>query len=148
MKSKAQHIEELFNSIGQLRRLFEAYAQESGDEKVASYMQFATLKYLKHHPNSTVGDIAGCRNLSKSSATQLIERLVKSGLVKRIHDKEDRRIVRLAITAVGDREMLAQRKNYIHKISKLFANVPDEDLEELVRIHSSLINSFQKEQKV
>src|SRR5437868_5507394 len=100
--SKQQYIEQLFNTMSQLRKLLESKAQESHEERTATMMQFSALKFLRTAKNSTVGDIAGQLKLSKSSATQLIERLVKAGFVKRLNDREDRRIVHLTITSAGE----------------------------------------------
>lgn len=144
--SKKQYIEQLFNSMGHLRKLMENRVQESHEEKTATMMQFSALTFLKTKNNSTVGDIAVQLKLSSSSATQLIERLVKAGSVKRVDDKNDRRIVRLAITTVGEQEIISLKKKLMDKMSKILSKIPDEDLKELVRIHTNLIETLQKEQ--
>jgi DNA-binding MarR family transcriptional regulator len=144
--TKQQYIEQLFNTMGQLRKLLESQAQESHEERAATMMQYAALKSLKGNEKSTVGDIAVQLKLSKSSATQLIERLVKADLVERFHDQKDRRIVRVAITSAGEQKMLELRKKFIHKMSKIFSKIPDADLKKLVRIHANLITTLQKEQ--
>ena len=74
--NKQHYIEQLFNTMGQLHKFLDAQTQESHDERIATFMQFSALKFLIEKKLSTVGDIAGQLKLSKSSATQLIERLV------------------------------------------------------------------------
>lgn len=145
--NKQKYLEQLFNTMSQLRKLLENQAQESHEDRTATMMQFSALKFLKDNKNSTVGDIAGHLRLSKSSATQLIERLVKVKLVQRIDDQEDRRLVRLVITSNGEQEIVNLRKRFMDKMSKIFTNVPDEDLKELVRIHTKLIETLQNKQK-
>ena len=145
--NKQQSIEELFNSIEQLRKLLQFQVQESYEERAATIMQFLTLTHIKDQSTSTVGDIAAHLKLSKSSATQLIERLVKIDLVKRIDDKEDRRIVRLSITLAGEKEIIRLRKKYLERLGKIFSRIPDQDLKEMTRIHNTLIKTLQIEQK-
>lgn len=143
---KQKYIEQLFNTMGQLRKLLASQTNESHQEKAATIMQYSALKFLKNTKNSTVGDIAGHLKLSKSSATQLIERLVKADLVTRIQDQKDRRIVHLSITSVGEQKVIALKKKFMDKFSKILSKIPEEDLIELIRIHTNLIETLQKEQ--
>ena len=145
--NKQYYIEQLFNTFGQLHKFLDAQTQESHDERIATFMQFSALKFLIEKNLSTVGDIAGQLKLSKSSATQLIERLVKAKLVKRMDDQKDRRIVRLTITLAGEREIINLKKKFIAKMSKILSKIPEQDLRELVRIHINLIDTLQKEQR-
>ena len=144
--NKQQYIEQLFSTMGQIRKLLESQAQESHEERTATIMQFSALKYLRDHKHSTVGDVAMQLKLSKSSATQLIERLVKADLVERVDDTEDRRIVRIVITSAGEQKFIELKKKFIAKMGKIFSKIPDEDLQELIRIHTNLIATLQKEQ--
>lgn len=144
--SKQKYIEQLFNTMGQLRKLLEHPAHESHAQRATTVMQFSALKFLNNNHESTVGDVAVYLNLSKSSATQLIERLVKVNLVERTNDSDDRRIVRLIITPLGEQEIINLKKKFMDKMSKIFSKIPEEDLKELVRIQTDLINTLKKEQ--
>jgi DNA-binding MarR family transcriptional regulator len=143
--SKQQYIEQFVSTISQLRRLLESTSHVSHLEKAATIMQYSALKFFKNSKDNTVGDLAKHLKLSKSSATQLIERLEKTGLVRRTHDQHDRRIVRLTVTAEGLQRIVELKKKYLEKMGKIFSNVPDNDLQELVRIHKELIETLQKE---
>jgi len=144
--SKQPYIEQLFNTISQIRKLLENKAQESHEERTATIMQFSALKFLQTTKNSTVGDIAEYLKLSKSSTTQLIERLAKVGLVERVNDQEDRRVVHLTITTAGKQKIIDLKKKFLDKMNKIFSKIPEEDLIELIRIHTNLIETLQKEQ--
>ena len=145
--AKQQSLERLFDTLSQLRKLVENQAQELHEERTATVMQFSALKFLKNNQNSTVGQVAEYLKLSKSSATQLIERLVKASLAKRIDDQQDRRIVHLSITSLGEEEIINLKKKFIDKMSKILSKIPDSDLRQLIRIHTNLIETLQKEQK-
>lgn len=141
--NKNQTIETLFDSMSQLKKLLLQHSIESAEERTATLMQYSALKYLTTTAKSTVGDIARHLHLSKSSATQLVERLEKMGLLTRIHDTTDRRVVQLTITAKGQEAAANLRRKFIDKMSKLFAKIPSKDLQELIRIHTILINVLQ-----
>ena len=145
--SRQKYIEQLFNTMGQLRKVLESRAQMIKDEKTATIMQYSALKFLKLNKNSTVSNLAIYLRLSKSSATQLIERLVKMTLVERVPDKKDRRIIHLTITTEGEQKIIELRKKFMNKMEKVFSKIPEEDLKELIRIHTNLINALQEEGK-
>lgn len=143
--NKQQYIEQLLSVMGQLHKLLAG--QEPHEDKAATFMQFAALKFLQHHDAETVGSLAAHLNLSKSSATQLVERLVRAGLVEKMDDPEDGRIVRLHTLPQGEHQLAEMQKKYSDKMSAVFAKVPDKDLRELIRIHTELIDTLKKERE-
>lgn len=144
--NKQLYVEQLFEVMSQLKKLIQNQTHESHEEKASTIMQYSALKFLKNSKNSTVGDIAAKLKLSKSSATQLIERLAKAELVHRVHDANDLRVIHLILTPAGEHTIAEMKKKFISKISKVLSKIPDEDLKELTRIHSNLIETLQKEQ--
>jgi DNA-binding MarR family transcriptional regulator len=54
----------------------------------------------------TIGSIAQCRGLDAPTITGIVKRLELDGLVQRIHDTEDRRIVKVCLTDEGREIML------------------------------------------
>lgn len=143
--SKQQNIEQLFNTMGQLRKLLESEAQESHEEKAATIMQYSALKYLSTNESCTVGTLAAYLRLSKSSATQLIERLEKSGFAERVDDKNDRRVVHVVVTKSGKEQLSELKRKFMDRVSRLFSKIPAQDLQELIRIHTELIETLKKE---
>jgi len=141
-------IEQLFGTMLQLGKLMSQQTQETHEEKAATMLQFFALHFLKDRPNGTVTNLCKFLNLSKSSATQLIERLVKARLVRRIDDRKDRRIIRLSITESGKNEFIVLKKKLMEKMHRIFSKVPQSDLQELIRIHTNLIKTFKKEQNL
>ena len=70
---------------------------------------------------------------------------MKTSLVERINDKEDRRIIRLVITENGEKEFIALKKKLMEKMQKIFSRIPSKDLKELIRIFTNLIETLSKE---
>ncbi len=134
--------EQLFSTLTQLKRLVSQQVYESHEEKVATMLQFSALNFLKDKSEVNVGDLAKFLQLSKSSATQLIERLVKMGLVKRINDRQDRRIIRLTITSKGEDEFIVLKTKLKEKMNRFLSKIPEKDIKELIRIHANLIETL------
>jgi DNA-binding MarR family transcriptional regulator len=63
--------------------------------------QFVGMVFINEHPNTPVKNFAATLGLQLSSASGLLDRMVKAGLIKRTHSREDRRVVLLNLTAKG-----------------------------------------------
>lgn len=138
-------IEQLFATTIQLGKLLSHRNPETQEERTATMLQFATLNFVKEHPNRTVSDLANFMQLSKSSATQMVERLVKAGLIKRLDDRDDRRIIRLDITPLGEKEYEVLHGKMLEKMKVFTSKIPSKDLRELIRINTNLIETLKKE---
>ena len=83
-----------------------------------SVPQFWALHYIAQKEGLTVNELATALHRGKSSTSGLLQRLKKSGLVKRAHSKADRRIVHITLTAKGRKlteQLAANRKQGIRK---------------------------------
>ena len=140
--TQSSHIEELFSTMIQLGKLMSQNTQETREQKMATMLQFSALHFLSENPEVAMSELGEKLKLSKSSATQLIERLVKAGLVKREEDREDRRIMRLTITNKGKRQGEILKEKIITRMGKIFSKIPENDIKELIRIHHNLINTL------
>ncbi|HYB89093.1 MAG TPA: MarR family winged helix-turn-helix transcriptional regulator [Streptosporangiaceae bacterium] len=70
--------------------------------------RYQLLLAVKGHPGQqgpTVGDLAGYLLLRPHSAGELIDRAEASGLVDRWEDPDDRWVIRVRLTAEGDRRL-------------------------------------------
>lgn len=141
--NNSAEIERLFNSMIQLGRLMAQRAQESREEQMATTLQFAALSRIGEE-RITVTELADNLKLSKSSATQLVERLVQSKYVVRSRDQKDGRIIRLALTDNGIEHLRKLKKKFISVLHDAFSDIPKRDILELIRIHSEMIQSLKK----
>src|SRR5436190_19536849 len=86
----------------------------------------------------TLSDLAAGLACVRSNMTQLVDRLEADGLVRRIADETDRRIVRAELTQLG-RERQAAGAEQMEKVQAEFAGmVPAQDREALVRALSAV----------
>lgn len=135
-------IEELVSSM---RQIFRTIHQKSGisvEERAATMLQRETLMFLKEHAEATMTDLSSGLGMSLSSATQLVERLVKVGFAKRRDDPIDRRIVRVSMTGEGNVELERLAKAKRQRFQKIFSVLPDSDIQELLRILKSIVQKL------
>jgi DNA-binding MarR family transcriptional regulator len=91
-------LQAMYTSIGE--KLLEELAESD-----LTYSQMQALRYLSTHRRVTVGDLAEGLNISYPSATNMVHRLEKKALIRRVANPRDRRQVGLALTDAG-REMI------------------------------------------
>lgn len=63
--------------------------------------QWATLAWIDTYQVLPVGVLAHKLGIDNSVATGIVKRLEVHGLIERVHDQTDRRIVRLSLTSEG-----------------------------------------------
>jgi len=81
--------------------------------------QFEALQYLINEENITIGELSNKMFLACSTITDLIDRMEKNELVKRVRDEKDRRVVRIIVLEKGHEiinEVLHVRRNYLGSI--------------------------------
>lgn len=74
--------------------------RKSGDITVP---QLAILHLLKDIPRCKMTEIAKFLHVTTSAATGIVDRMVRSGLLKRVRDAKDRRIINIRLTAKGEK---------------------------------------------
>jgi len=67
----------------------------------------------------TVGDVANHLLLRHHSAVGLIDRTVAGGLVERLHDPVDQRVVRLRLTRLGKRRVASLTALHLEELDRL-----------------------------
>ena len=88
------------NGVRRITKAIELYSRTVQREFGLTGAQLWAMRVLAGHPHST-GELADALAVHQSSASVLVHRLVKRGLVRRTRDRSDRRIVRLSLTAEG-----------------------------------------------
>jgi len=120
----------------------------SFEDKVATMLQMQALSFLNSKPQSTVGELAETLNMSSSSVAQFTDRLVKANLVIRKLDPEDRRIVRLSLTQIGEKELNKIQEELIVKMSEFLAYISEKDLKEMIQINKRLLRNFKAKKQI
>ncbi len=137
-------LELLFNTLVQLGKIISQQTQQSPDVASATLLQYSALTFIKEVPDKTVSEFATHLVLSKSSATQLTERLLKAGFVTKITDSDDKRITRLRVTSQGEEQIKILRGQVMKNMEDIFSNVPAKDIKELIRIHTNLAEALKE----
>jgi DNA-binding MarR family transcriptional regulator len=94
--------------------------------------QFDALVQLIKHGDLTISELSNRMFLACSTITDLIDRMEKAGLVERIRDMKDRRVVRIRVLDKGNKlinEVLDARRMYLDRV---LLDVNGEQKDELI----------------
>ncbi|MCL8208941.1 MAG: MarR family transcriptional regulator [Actinomycetia bacterium] len=96
--------------------------------------QFLVLRWLAEHGPAPMGDLADALGITMAGATGLVDRLIHHGLVERDRSDKDRRLVLVRLTELGRTTLRQGRAEQFAAFRRLTHNVPEADLEALLRI--------------
>jgi DNA-binding MarR family transcriptional regulator len=116
-------------------RQFQRWSEEQAAAAGLTHVQHQLLVAIKGHPGNqlpAVGDLAGYLLLRPHSTVELIDRAEAAGLVQRVPDASDGRVVRIRLTKDGDRIVRRLTRAHLDRLHELAAV-----LDELVTIHGT-----------
>ena len=109
--------------------------KQKGRELLSDYTitppQFVALQWLFEDGDMTIGELSNKMYLAFSTTTDLVDRMEKNQLVKRVKDPNDRRVVRIHLLDEGKvliDEVIKKRQVYLQEV---LANYTFEEIEQL-----------------
>ncbi len=108
--------------------------------------QFFVLESIHRTGECKMGDIAKFLSVTTAAITGIVDRLVRDGYVLRVSDPRDRRIIRIGLTAKGDKtakNMLEKRR----QVSiNMFGMISQKEREEYLKILTTIKDKIQEQQ--
>ncbi|MGO9297221.1 MAG: MarR family winged helix-turn-helix transcriptional regulator [Streptosporangiaceae bacterium] len=117
-------------------RSFQRWSEDQAQAVGVTHVQHQLLVAIKGHPGDmspAVGDLAHYLLLRPHSAVELVDRAESAGLVERVPDTEDGRVVRVQLTRQGDKivqQLTPAHLDRLHELAKV--------LDDLVSGHDRL----------
>lgn len=109
-------------------REFQRWSEDQAEAAGVTHVQHQLLVAIKGHPGNqppTVGDLAGYLLLRPHSTVELIDRAVAAGLVERVPDDNDGRVVRVRLTRDGDRTVHRLARAHLDRLHELATVLDD-----------------------
>ena len=102
-------------------RAFLKWSRDRAGRAGLAPSQHQMLLAIRGHPGGdpTVGDVAGYLLVRPNSAAELASRAEKAGLVRRVADQGDRRVVRLRLTAEGASKLKAITSATLEELDRI-----------------------------
>ncbi|KNF08344.1 transcriptional regulator [Gottschalkia purinilytica] len=112
-----------------------------------SKTELFTMLIVDRHGEVIMSNIANSLNISMSTATGIVDRLVSKNYLKRERSTNDRRIVVIKLSQEG-KEIISNLKDTLnHYISNIYETLTDEEVKLLSKIILKVIRVFSDEDK-
>jgi len=103
-------------------RRFQHWSEQQAREVGLTPSHHQLLLAIRGHGSApSIGDIATHLLLKHHSAVELVDRAVAAGLVARVADPDDQRVVRLALTTDGSDRLEALSAQHLAELKRLRA---------------------------
>ncbi|MCX5705390.1 MAG: MarR family transcriptional regulator [Candidatus Omnitrophica bacterium] len=96
--------------------------------------QMMILHFLEIEQEAKMKDLARVMGVTMAGMTGIIDRLVKNKLCARIYDPQDRRIIKIRLTAKGDNLVKNISEGKRQMIIKIFGKISETDRQDYLRI--------------
>ena len=109
---------------------------------------FFWLTLIEQYDNRSMSALAKTLNISKTQITPKIDELVKDGLLMRVPDENDRRVLRIVLTDEGKDLIKKSNKTVKEGMNQLLSPLNPKELEELGKSIEVIKNTVLKIQGV
>jgi MarR family 2-MHQ and catechol resistance regulon transcriptional repressor len=104
--------------------------------------QFSVLDLLSRRGSLALHEIGKELLVSGGNITCVVDNLEKAGLVVRMRDTQDRRVIKAALTAAGEARLAELRPDYEARVASLTAGLTDVEQGILVQLLRKLAETL------
>lgn len=134
---RAQIIAELFENMHKLKR---SWAKHHAICKLVTRAQMSLMMILFHEGKQSIKELAKRLEMTSSAATQMVDGLVKNGLLQREEDAQDRRKIAVSLTKNGQQQLKKAKKLTYDNFAKALESLNDQELSQLNILHQKIIS--------
>ncbi len=123
-------------------KLMRKILQEEAVREGLTFNETSLLFFVNANGKANVTTLAKYLDVSKSSVVEMIDKLVRNGLLERTKDVKDRRVTYVTITDRGRAVLETVREKYKETINKVLSEV--DDVECIRRIFNALMKEYER----
>lgn len=128
---------ELQNVISQFKRSMSLKHNHSKLKGAEKHILFLVYE-LKNGQPVTTSEIAKSTGVTLGAVTHQINAMEKQGLITRLSDTNDRRIVLIELTKKGSEQIVKLKKEFFQKTQTLIDFLGEKDTSDLIRLVKKL----------
>ena len=110
--SRSSRDEEIVDHLRDVNRALRERLMEAAEERKRSLATLSLMRAISKEPGISLSELARRKYMPKSLVSLIIADLSLEGLVRKAKDPADQRLVRLHLSAAGDRELEHWRATY------------------------------------
>ncbi len=138
MAEKKQNALELWEKLSKAYDKVRKVQSRQMFEQNLTTPQFGVLEILHKLGSVPLKRISEEMMVTGANITCVVDNLEKEGFVKRIHSKEDRRVINAELTATGKSKVESILPSYSDSMANIIASLSDAEQKELTRLLTKL----------
>lgn len=145
MNEKTKILEDIMGDTLVYITLFHRELNQLNEYKYMKTLLWLSL--IDEYGNPSISNLGKKVNVSKSQMTARVDQLVQDGLIERINDVKDRRIIRIQLTTKGKEFLKTAPENMKSRTNELIAPLSVENLKDLqtsVKTIKTIVHKIQQ----
>ncbi len=138
VEGEVTRVEELFLSLGRMRRGLRDPLSASCEHLDLTPPQLHALMWLGWDGALTMGELARRGGVTEKTITGVVDRMEGAGLLRRVRDEKDRRIVRTELTEAGKKAFAGMREQMRSRLGQLLQLLDRDDRRSLLGLLEKL----------
>lgn len=130
----------IFDKIFKLYRKLKKDVQFESQLFNLTMVQLHSLIFFKNNPKSQLSDLAKTFAISLPTATSLTNKLVEMGLIKRVQDEKDRRVIHFVLAKRGIDLLKKADKNRKKTICLILDKLTSEEKSQFLKILNKIFS--------
>ena len=145
MKHPTQELQEILEGFHTVKRVLEIKhgACAVGKPSITN-AQWLALDVISRCKEASIKDIYTALGVTSSAATQVVNDLVKMGLVSKKVSATDARVAVVSLTPKTKRMLVALRTTMLQNMAGLFSVLTKEEFETYRALHAKLVRALSK----
>jgi DNA-binding MarR family transcriptional regulator len=128
MQKREKTIQGIMDSYHTVKRSFNTNHLGIRNKGEITPAQWPIISSLKDRPTIALKELTAMLQISSSAITQLVDALVKKGLIVRKESVDDRRVILIELTKKAKESLAIMREKAVAHLSKAFTVLTDEEL--------------------
>jgi DNA-binding MarR family transcriptional regulator len=133
-------------SIGYLLKMSQSLVHDRAAAAFAghdlSFMQWIALMVLREKGSQTASELCRYMRHDNGALTRMLDLLEERGYVQRERSEEDRRVVKLQLTAAGKRKVTELMPLVVESLNETLADFSKAEFAELLRLLDKLVSGM------
>lgn len=142
--SEKENITRILDAFDGISRVFAAMESFPGDASI-SKPELLALEAISREEGLMMSELGKRLDISMSTATGIIDRLIEKKLVKRERNGGDRRVVRVVLTDKGRKTNLTYQKQKKELFGRMLGALDPEEQGELIKILEKIAGAIKQE---
>ncbi len=126
------NLKRLEAAIDNVSRAAHSARKHLGEHLQLTRTQLEILMMLALKPGQTTGELAGRLTLTQSAITQTVDTLFRRGFLERRSDEQDRRVIRLHLSATGLETTSQLRALKRERLRAVMARLTDAEVDAMI----------------